>query len=61
MNLLNLAILFALFALVGCIIMLMGNVLGLAMILLGELAAFVCVWTDERQQKKKFLMRRILG
>lgn len=37
--------------------------LGLAMIVLGELAAFICVWVDERRQlqywERKYIMRRI--
>lgn len=59
MNLLNLAIAFALFALVGCAIMLMGNAVGLAMIILGELACFICVYTDEQKTKRGY--RKVFG
>lgn len=61
MQLLNLAIAFALFALVGCVIMLMGNPLGLAMIIFGEFAAFICVWTWDRSEKRKQAIKRIFG
>lgn len=53
MNLLNLAIAFALIGLLGVVLLFLGNPLSIFLILLAELGAFVCVWTDERMSKQK--------
>lgn len=62
MQLLNLAIAFAVLAIVGLIVMFAGHgAEGIALILIGELGAWACIHADERQQRRKFIQRRIWG
>lgn len=62
MQLLNLAIAFALLALVGLVPFLTGEPeLGLFLIIVGELGAFVCVYTNEQKTKRAYRNEKNFG
>ena len=59
MKLLNLAIGFSILGLLGLVIMFMGNLTGLYLILVAELGAFICVWSDQRLERYRLQQDRL--